>query len=414
MEYPQKRQNSTTSTDRDAPALPLACHKAALSCLRLWRACIALLALRHANWIHSMVRAAICRAFGQPLTIEEIVLDDPGPGEVEVDVRACAICHSDITFIEGGWGGRLPAIFGHEAAGIVRRTGAGVTGLKPGDHVVVTLIRSCGSCHYCSAGSTVMCEETFDLDRRDALHSPGGEAMWQAMRSGAFAERVLVHHSQVVQTPRDMPFDLASLLACGVITGYGAVVNSAKVKPGQAVVVVGCGGVGLNAVQGAAHAGANPVIALDLSQAKLDAAMRFGATHGVNPASGDAAKEIMQLTGGRGADHVFVTVGAPRAFDAAFDYVTKNATVVIVGIPASGVKLTYDPVTMNSWNQRLIGSKMGEAVVARDIPALIRSWQEGRLKLEELVSGRYPLERINEAIAGVTRGEALRNVIVFD
>jgi S-(hydroxymethyl)glutathione dehydrogenase / alcohol dehydrogenase len=360
-----------------------------------------------------MVKAAVCRQFGAPMQIEEIRLKKPGSGEVLVDVKACAICHSDISYAEGAWGGTLPAVYGHEAAGIVEAVGKGVTNVKPGDHVVVTLIRSCGECYYCSAGSQVMCEEVFPLDKASAIHSAKGEELHQAMRTGAFAEKVVVHHSQMVKIPADIPFTSASLLACGVITGFGAVVNTAHVKPGQSVVVVGCGGVGLNAIQGAAHAGASRIIALDLSASKLKSAKKFGATHAIDPSTPDVAEKIKKLTAGRGVDFVFVTVGAKSAFDRAFDYITKNGTVVIVGMPATGVYSQYDPGTLAAWNQKILGSKMGEAVVSKDIPKLARAYKKGELKLDELVSKTYRLDQINEAIAEVKSGNVMRNVIVF-
>jgi S-(hydroxymethyl)glutathione dehydrogenase / alcohol dehydrogenase len=359
------------------------------------------------------MKAAVCHEFGEPLVIEEIAIAEPGPGEVLVEVKACAICHSDIFYAEGAWGGRLPAVYGHEAAGVVSRIGDGVARIKPGDHVIVTLIRSCGSCHYCSQGSRVMCEEVFPLDERSPLTGPDDAPYEQAMRTGAFAERIVVHESQMVAIPKDVPFDSASLIACGVITGYGAVVNTAKVKRGQQVAVIGCGGVGLNSVQAAAIAGAAIIVAIDLSDAKLEAAGRFGATHVINPRTENAAEEVKKLTGGRGVDFVFVTVGAKSAFDRAFDYITKNGAVVIVGMPPSGVFAEYDPGTLAAWNQRIVGSKMGETDVARDIPPLVELYRSGRLKLDELITARYPLERINEAIADVNAGKALRNVIVF-
>lgn len=359
------------------------------------------------------IKAAVCHAFGKPLVIEEVELADPGPGEVMVDVRACAICHSDIFYAEGAWGGGLPAVYGHEAAGIVARVGSGVDTVAPGDHVVVTLIRSCGGCHYCGQGSKVMCEEVFPLDRTSPLKGADGAPYVQSMRTGAFAEKVVVHESQIVKLPRDIDFAPASLLACGVITGFGAVVNTAQVKPGQRVAVIGCGGVGLNSVQAAALAGASMIAAIDLSDDKLEAARRFGATHAFNPATTDAAAEIMALTAGRGVDFVFVTVGAKAAFESAFSYLTKNGAVVIVGMPPTGVFASYDPGTMAAWNQKILGSKMGEADIASDIPRLVEHYRAGRLRLDELVTARYPLDEINEAIAAVGQGKALRNVIVF-
>lgn len=360
------------------------------------------------------IKAAVCREFGKPLSIETITLAPPGPGEVQVDVKACAICHSDIFYAEGAWGGELPAVYGHEAAGVVEAVGDGVTAIAPGAHVVVTLIRSCGDCHYCRRQSLVMCEEVFPLDRVSPLAGIDGGEIVQSMRTGAFAQKVVVHASQVVEIPRDIPFESASLLACGVITGFGAVSNTAKVQPGDSVAVVGCGGVGLNSIQGAAIAGAEIIVAIDLDDAKLSAARSFGATHTLNPSASDAGDRVKALTAGRGVDFVFVTVGAKRAFDGAFDFVTRNGSVVVVGMPPSGVFAQYDPGTLAAWNQRILGSKMGEAVIAVDIPALISLYRDGRLKLDELVTGRFPIEGINDAIAAVKAGRALRNVIVFD
>ena len=359
------------------------------------------------------IRAAVCREFGKPLTIETVELADPGPGEIEVDVKACAICHSDIIYADGGWGGVLPAVYGHEAAGVVSRIGAGVTRLKPGDRAVVTLIRSCGNCTYRGSGDRVLCEEVFALDRATPLHDNAGSAITHGLKTGAFAEKVVVHESQAAPIPDDVPFEAASLVACGVLTGFGAAVNTAKVRPGATVAVVGCGGLGLNSVQGAAASGASKVIAIDLSDTRLEFARACGATHGFNPRNVDAKAEVMKLTNGRGVNHVFVTVGVKAAFDGAFDYVTKNGEVVIVGMPPDGVFAAYDPSYLASWNQRIVGSKMGNSQVARDVPMLIELYRSGKLKLDELVSGRYPLENINDAIAATKRGDGVRHVVVM-
>ena len=361
----------------------------------------------------STMKAAVCREFGAPLTIEQVRLDPPQAGEVTVRIAACAICHSDITHWQGGWGGVLPAVYGHEAAGVVETVGPAVAGLAPGDHVVVTLIRSCGTCHYCLQGQPVLCAGSFRLDAEGPLHALDGAPVRQAMRTGAFAERVTVHVSQVVTIPKDVPFASASLLACGVITGLGAVFNTAQVPAGSDVVVVGTGGVGLNSVQGASLCGARSVIAIDLSDGKLAAARRFGATHTLNPAKDDLPAAVRQLTHGRGADFVFVTVGAKSAVEQSFALLGRGGTTVIVGMPPSGVMAAFEPVGLADAGQRVLGSKMGSARIAIDVPMLVDLYRQGRLKLDELVSGRYPLEEVNAAIAGVTKGEALRNVIVF-
>jgi S-(hydroxymethyl)glutathione dehydrogenase / alcohol dehydrogenase len=359
------------------------------------------------------MKAAVCRAFGQPLTIEDIDIASPGPGEIKVKLAACAICHSDIHFMEGAWGGDLPAVYGHEAAGTVEAKGEGVSALELGDHVVVTLIRSCGHCHYCTQGLPTQCETKFALDAHGPLASKDGQPIAQGLRTGAFAEYAVVDASQAVAIPRDVPLDSASLLACGVITGYGAVANTANLPAGANVVVIGAGGVGLNSIQGAALRGARNIIAVDIFDQKLEAALDFGATHGINPTKENAAKAIRRIGGGRGADFAFVTVGAKSAIEQAFTYIGKAGSVVIVGMPANGVTTAFDPMNLAFWGQKVLGSKMGSTRLSVDVPALVDLYKQGRLKLDELITGRYPLERINEAVASVLAGEALRNVIVF-
>jgi len=360
------------------------------------------------------VKAAVCREFGVPLSIEDVTLDPPGPGEVRVELAACAICHSDITFARGGWGGALPAVYGHEAAGVVAEIGDGVDRVEVGRHVVVTLIRSCGRCAQCRRGHEVACTSTWPLDHRSPLSDADGVRLHHGMRTAAFAEQVVVEQSQIVAIDDDIPLDSACLLACGVITGFGAVTNTADVGPGDIVVVIGCGGVGLNSVQGAATAGATIVIAVDLSAEKLRAAVDFGATAVVNAVSDDVKSRVHDLTGGAMADYVFVTVGAKSAFDQAPALLAPFGAVVWVGMPASGVTSELDPATMASRNQRVLGSKMGSSKVSADIPALVSLYRQGRVKLDELITHRFALDQINEAIQEVERGETLRNVIIFD
>ncbi|NNE23958.1 MAG: Zn-dependent alcohol dehydrogenase [Rhizobiales bacterium] len=360
-----------------------------------------------------MVKAAVCREYGKPLMIEDIEVAAPQAGEVRVDIKACAICHSDIFYAEGEWGGQLPAVYGHEASGIVSTIGPGVRNVAVGDHVVVTLVRSCGECRCCSKGYHGSCESSFPLDANTPLKDAGGNDIVHGLRTGAFADTVVVDASQVVAIDKDVPFESASLLACGVITGLGAVINTARIEPGSDVIVIGTGGVGLNAVQGAALAGARKIIALDLAEDKLEAALDFGATHGLRADSGDLIDQIMELTGGRGADYIFVTVGAKRAFDQSYDMLAKGGALVLVGMPPEGVTSEYDILTMANDTKRILGSKMGSSNIHVDLPRLVELYKQGRLKLDELVTGRYPIEEINEAIAAVNRGEALRNVIVF-
>jgi S-(hydroxymethyl)glutathione dehydrogenase / alcohol dehydrogenase len=358
-------------------------------------------------------KAAVCREFGKPLVVEEIELADPGPGEIRVKLAACAICHSDIFYMDGAWGGALPAVYGHEAAGVVEVVGGGVAHVKPGDHVVVTLIRSCGHCGPCADGDQVFCDTEFALDRTSPLRSAAGESLIHGLRTGAFAEHVVVVASQAVAIAKEIPLHSAALIACGVLTGIGAVINTAAVKAGSSAVVIGCGGVGLNSIQGARLAGCGAIIAVDPAKSKREAALAFGATHTIDPNAEDVAARVKTLTGGRKADHVFVTVGAPSVVEQGIGLMKRNGQTIIVGMPASDVMATIDPGTLASDGQCIVGSKMGSARVQVDIPKIVGLYQQGRLKLDELITGRYGLEDINEAVASVKRGEALRNVIVF-
>lgn len=359
------------------------------------------------------MKAAVCREFGAPLQIEEVEIAPPGPGEVSVMLGACAICHSDIMYLDGAWGGDLPAVYGHEAAGVVEALGEGVDTVAVGDHVVVTLIRSCGHCHYCAQGASVACETSFPLDAHSPLSAADGTQLIHGLKTGAFAERVVVHMSQAISISKSIPLDSASLLACGVLTGFGAVANTANISPGSSVVIIGTGGVGLNSVQGAQICGAATIIAIDVSVEKLDVAKSFGATHTIKATDQNVGEQVRALTSGRGADYVFVTVGAKAAIDSAYSLMSRTGAVVLVGMPATGVTSEFDPGTIAAESQRILGSKMGSARAQIDIPYLENLYDQGRLKLDELISGRYPLDKINEAIESSKSGRALRNVIVF-
>jgi S-(hydroxymethyl)glutathione dehydrogenase/alcohol dehydrogenase len=359
------------------------------------------------------MRAAVCREFGSPLSVEDISLGEVGPTDVHVAVAACAVCHSDIHFAEGAWGGFLPAVYGHEAAGVVTAVGTEVDGVAPGDHVVVTLIRSCGSCSQCERGNHVFCETTFASDASERLSDVAGEDVQAAMFCGAFAEEVIVDQSQVVVVPDDLDMAVASLLACGVITGVGAVTNTSTITDGSTVVVVGAGGVGLNAIQGAAIVGAAVIIAIDLAEEKLEIAKEFGATHAATPET--ARQVIKEATGGRkGVSHALVTVGSAPAIRSALRYIEPGGELVIVGMTASGQEIDIDPVIVAAAGHRIIGSKMGTSQIRRDIPQLIAWYREGRLKLDELVSDTYRLDDINEAIADVSNGAVIRNIVLMD
>jgi S-(hydroxymethyl)glutathione dehydrogenase/alcohol dehydrogenase len=360
------------------------------------------------------MKAAVCYEIGKPLVIEDVVLSEPGKGDVKIRVAATAICHSDIHDWRGEMPGSTPFVMGHESAGYVDKVGAGVTSVKVGDPVVVSLLISCGHCYYCTMGLPHLCESKFAPRKEPRLRNKEGKPITPQANVGGFAEYVVVNESQVVKVPKDMPLDRASLLACGVITGFGGVVNRAKVRPFQSVVVMGVGGVGINAIQGAAYVGAYPVIAVDVLETKLKMALDFGATHTVNAKSESAEEEIRKLTSGRGAEFVFVTVGSMPAITQGMAFTCPRGTTVIIGLPNYKDQFCFSPLDLIPVEKNLIGGFMGATNLKRDIPILVNMYQTGRLKLDELITGRFPLENINEAMALTEKGEGLRNVIMFE
>ncbi len=357
------------------------------------------------------MQAAILHAFGAPLSVEEIRLAPPAPGQISVEIDACAICHSDIAFADGAFGGTLPMVLGHEAAGRITAIGPDVQGFAKGDAVLVTLIRACGTCPACKADAPTSCDDAY-TPLPTPIHNAKGPVT-QAMSTGAFAEAVVVDQSQCVKLPEDIDPSIACLLSCGVITGFGAVTNTAKLKPGQTCAVIGAGGVGLNTIQGAALAGASQIIALDLSDEKLATATSFGATMGIRADDPASDTLLREATKGRGVDYVFVTVGVPHIFETATNLLAPGGAMVMVGMPALDARVSYSPTAIAGMNQSLLGSRMGQTVLQRDIPALIELYRAGKLQLDTLVTARYPLSEINTAIESARKGQAVRNVIVF-
>ena len=361
------------------------------------------------------IRAAVCRAFGEPLVIETLRLAPPQGSEIRVRVRASSICHSDITYMDGGWGGELPTVFGHELAGVVTDLGpavpAGSVGV--GDRVIVSLLRSCGRCAACEAGSPTQCTAAFAIDSDPRLSDAQGRPVRAGLRVGGFAESVVVDASQVVPVPAEVADEIACLISCGVLTGFGAAVNTAKVRVGDAVAVVGCGGVGLNCVQGAALAGALPLVAIDVDADKLEQARAFGATDALDATHGDVAAEALALTEGRGFDVVMTAVGSARAIEQALPLLACDGALVVVGMPPYEERVSLDATTLAHFGQRILGCKMGDARLRVDAPRLFRLYRAGRLRLDELVASRRPLAEINEAIAQARRSQGLRHVIVF-
>jgi Zn-dependent alcohol dehydrogenase len=360
------------------------------------------------------MKAAVCYEFNRPLVIEDVELREPGKGEVKIRLAATAVCHSDIHDMKGEMPGGVPFIGGHESAGYIEKVGAGVTYVKVGDPVVVSLLASCGKCYYCRNSLRHLCEHRFDPPAVPRMRNKKGQPLELKGNIGGFAGHVVVDESQVVKIPPNMPLDRAALLACGVTTGFGGVVNRAMVRPFQSVVVMGIGGVGINAIQGAAYTGAYPIIAVDVLESRLKMALDFGASHTVNARDEKAAEEIQKLTSGRGAEFVFVTVGSIGAIKQGMSFTGLRGTTVMIGLPSYKDQLSFVPMEMIPTEKNLIGGFMGATDLKRDIPDLVRLYQSGRLKLDELITGRFPLERISEAIKLTEKGEGLRNVIMFE
>ena len=365
------------------------------------------------------IQAAVCRAFGEPLSIETLRLDPPARGEVRIRVLASSICHSDITYMDGGWGGDLPAVFGHEVAGVVTDIGPaagsviGSANVQVGDRVLVSLLRSCGHCEHCEAGVPTQCVAEFPIDSAPRLADGKGRPVRAGLRVGGFAESVVVDASQAVKIPVDVPDEAACLISCGVMTGFGAAVNTAGVQVGDSVAVIGCGGVGLNCVQGAALAGAFPLAAIDVSGEKLEQARAFGATDTINAMVEDIAGTARALTGGRGFDVALTAVGNARAIEQAMPLLAPDGALVVVGMPPDDERVALNATGLAHKGQRLLGCKMGGSRLRIDVPRLFRLYRGGRLQLDQLVSSRRPLRAINESIELSRRSRSLRHVIVF-
>src|SRR5882672_4378389 len=361
-------------------------------------------------------KAAVLNQVGEPLDIEEIELGDLAPTDVLVRVHASGLCHTDLEVIEGSLAYPLPIVLGHEGAGVVEAVGAEVTLARRGDHVVCSWNPSCGHCFYCDRGQPILCEvftstqpKGFLLDGASRL-SLGGRPVHHFSAVSSHAECCVVHESSAVVVPREIPFDRACLIGCGVMTGVGAATRVARVTPGSSVLVIGAGAVGLNAVQGARLSGAETIIAVDVDDGKLELARVFGATHGINALRDDAVASVRGLTGGRGADYVFEAGGREATFRLAVEAVRPGGTVVFLG------KVNVDQPVSLRWGslmgeKRIVRSSYGGARPRRDFPWLARLYLEGRLKLDELVTQRLPLAQVNDGFAARTKGEVVRAVL---
>jgi S-(hydroxymethyl)glutathione dehydrogenase/alcohol dehydrogenase len=360
------------------------------------------------------MKAAVLRSVPGELTVEEVQIDKPGPHEVLVRTVAAGVCHSDKHYLTGAYDTPVPTVMGHESAGVVEAVGDEVSYVAAGDHVITTLSVFCGHCEYCLSGRMALCphEDTQRPgDARPRL-SQDGEVMHQYADVSSFAEQLLVHEHALVKVRPDMPLDRAALIGCAVTTGLGAVFRTAAVAPGESVAVIGCGGVGLSAIQGARIAGAGRIVAIDFATPKLEWAARFGATDPVDASTGDPVEQVLEITSG-GVDHAFDAIGRPFTPAQAFGMLRPGGTATIIGMIPLGATIELPGVDFLA-EKKIQGSCMGSNQFRTDAPRFVEFYFDGRLDLDALITERLPLERIGAAIDALDRGDIARNVITFD
>ena len=360
------------------------------------------------------MRAAVLHSIGDDkLDIrDDVTVLGPGPGEIRIRVRAAGVCHSDQSARGGGLPQPVPAVLGHEAAGDVLEAGAGVDDLAPGDRVIVNWLPACGTCAECRRGEPFLCLTHVMAGYAMPRFMVGDLPVFGMAGCGAFAEEMVVPRIGAVQIDPDVPYEVAALVGCGVMTGVGAVVNTARVRPGDSVVIIGCGGVGIAAVQGARLSGAAVIAAVDTVPAKLDVAHRFGATHAVTP---DQLSDLStEITGGEGFDYAFDVVAVPQTLRTAWTAARRGGTVVVVGAGRAEHQVEFSPFELLFEGKKIIPSLYGSADPPRDFPRLIALWRAGRLDLEGMVSHRLRLEQVDDALAALGRGDVIRQVIVHD
>jgi S-(hydroxymethyl)glutathione dehydrogenase / alcohol dehydrogenase len=364
------------------------------------------------------MKAAVLPGADTPLEIrDDVEIAPPGPGEARIKVVASGVCHSDLSVQNGTIPLPTPIVLGHEGAGIVEEVGEGVTSVAVGDHVVLSFVPACGECYTCKHGQAYLCEKSAAqaaaglLDGTTRLTS-GGAPLHQMACLGTYGQYAIVPEISLVKIPEDVPLDVAALIGCGVLTGVGAALNTADITPGDTVAVIGCGGVGLNVIQGAKIAGAAKIIAVDMFDSKLEMAKEFGATHTVNAGEGDAVAAVAALNDGRGADVAFEVIGLGPTMEQAIDSVRQGGEVVLVGVPRMDVMLNLNAAFTWLYLAKTIkGCWYGSSNVYEDVPKLLDLWKKGELKLEELISKEIGVEQVNEAFADMQAGTVARTVI---
>jgi NDMA-dependent alcohol dehydrogenase len=369
------------------------------------------------------VKAAVLHAPNERFTVEDLDLDEPRAGEVLVRIAASGVCHSDWHLVTGDTKHPMPCVAGHEGTGVVEALGPGVSDVSVGDHVILNWAPSCGACFYCQRGRSNLCDTYTKpiwagtmLDGETRLHTPGGKPVYHYCGLATFADHVVVPRVSVVPVRKDVPLESAALVGCAVATGVGAAMFTAGVRPGESVVVIGCGGVGLNVVQGAALCGATTIIAVDVNEKKSQIARTFGATHFVLAHGRDAhatIEGVRSLTGGRGADHAFEAVGVPALQELAFASARSGGTVTLAGLAPMGTATNLPGAVITRQEKTVKGSYYGTVHAPRDFPMLLDLYVSKKLKLDELISRRYSLEQVNDAFRDMLGGELARGVIMF-
>jgi S-(hydroxymethyl)mycothiol dehydrogenase len=357
------------------------------------------------------VQGVIARSKGAPVELVDITIPDPGPNDVVVRIQACGVCHTDLTYRDGGINDEFPFLLGHEAAGIVEAAGSAVTHVEVGDFVVLNWRAVCGNCRACRRGRPWYCFDTFNASQPMTLAD--GTELTPALGIGAFADKTLVHEGQCTKVDPNADPAVVGLLGCGVMAGLGAAMNTGNVSRGDSVAVIGCGGVGDAAIAGARLAGASPIIAIDRDPKKLQMARELGATHTIDASKVDAVEAVQELTGGFGADVVVDAVGRPETWKQAFYARDLAGTVVLVGVPTPDMKLEMPLIDFFSRGGALKSSWYGDCLPERDFPALVDLYEQGRLPLDKFVSERIKLDQVEEAFETMHRGEVLRSVVVL-
>ena len=364
------------------------------------------------------MKAVVFRDAQTPLEVADVDLAGPGPGEVRVKIAAAGVCHSDLHVKRGEWDAPAPLVMGHEGSGVVVELGEGVTSLAVGDHVVLSWVPPCGECRYCRSGHEARCQKVATQVAPEGVLFDGtsrlsyrGETLHHYLGVSSFAEEVIVPASGAVKVRDDAPLDVIAVVGCAVATGVGAVLNTAAVEPGSTVAVIGCGGVGLNVVQGAKLAGAERIIAIDVLPDKTQLALQFGATDRIDASAGDPVEQLFDLIGD-GVDYAFDAIGRTTTTEQAIRMLGLGGAAVVVGLPPTGAKASFEPLVLAEADQRILGSNYGSVRPSIDIPAFVDRYMDGQLKLDPLISARRPLDEAADALDQLESGGALRTLLI--